>query len=144
MDTDRIEDAAARLAAVETRIASAAEAAGRDAGAITLIAVSKTFDRQAIEAVLGTGHRIFGENRVQEASAKWPALKARFPDCDLHLIGALQSNKTAEAVALFDVIHSLDRDKLARELAKTIEHHRPLPQRTWSCRIRPDVHPAIR
>jgi pyridoxal phosphate enzyme (YggS family) len=127
MDTDRIEDAAARLAAVETRIASAAEAAGRDAGAITLIAVSKTFDRQAIEAVLGTGHRIFGENRVQEASAKWPALKARFPDCDLHLIGALQSNKTAEAVALFDVIHSLDRDKLARELAKTIEHQGRAP-----------------
>ena len=128
MDSDHTADAAARLAAVETRIAVAAEAAGRDAGEITLIAVSKTFDRQATEAVLDAGHRIFGENRVQEASAKWPALKARVPACELHLIGALQSNKAVEAVALFDAIHSLDRDKLARELAKAIEHQGRAPQ----------------
>jgi len=128
MDADHIEDAAARLAAVDERIAAAAEVAGRDAGSISLIAVSKTFDRQAIEPVLDAGHRIFGENRVQEASGKWPALKARFPDSELHLIGALQSNKAAEAVALFDAIHSLDRDKLARELAKAIEHQGRAPQ----------------
>lgn len=128
MDVDSTQDAAARLAAIEARIALAAEAAGRDAGAITLIAVSKTFDRQAIEPVLGAGHRIFGENRVQEASAKWPALRARFADSELHLIGALQSNKAAEAVALFDAIHSLDRDKLARELAKAIEIQGRAPQ----------------
>ena len=128
MDADHIEDAAARLAAVDERIAAAAEVAGRDAGSISLIAVSKTFDRQAIEPVLDAGHRIFGENRVQEASGKWPALKARFPDSELHLIGALQSNKAAEAVALFDSIHSLDRDKLARELAKAIEHQGRAPQ----------------
>jgi pyridoxal phosphate enzyme (YggS family) len=128
MDVDYIEDAADRLAAVKERIAAAAKAARSAAGAITLIAVSKTFGSQAIEPVLGAGHRIFGENRVQEASAKWPSLKARFADCDLHLIGALQSNKAAEAVALFDAIHSLDRDKLARELAKAIERQRHAPQ----------------
>jgi len=128
MDSDHIEDAAARLAAVEVRIAAAAQAAGRDAGAITLIAVSKTFDQQAIEPVLDAGHRVFGENRVQEASAKWPALKARFTETELHLIGALQSNKAGEAVALFDAIHSLDRDKLARQLAKAIESGGGAPQ----------------
>jgi len=128
MDIDHIEDATARLAAVEARIAAAAQAAGRDAGAITLIAVSKTFDQQAIEPVLDAGQRVFGENRVQEASAKWPALRARFTETELHLIGALQSNKAVEAVALFDAIHSLDRDKLARELAKAIEHQGRAPQ----------------
>jgi len=120
MDTDPSENAAARLTAVEERIAGAAQAAGRDAGAITLIAVSKTFEPPAIEPVLAAGHRIFGENRVQEASGKWPALKASHPDCELHLIGALQSNKAGDAVALFDTIHALDRDKLARELAGAI------------------------
>lgn len=128
MDADLTEHAAARLAAVEARIAAAAEAAGRDAGSVTLIVVSKTFDRQAIEPVLDAGQRVFGENRVQEASGKWPALKARSADTELHLIGALQSNKTAEAVALFDAIHSLDRDKLARELAKEIERQGRVPQ----------------
>lgn len=128
MDVAHIEDAAARLAAVKERIAAAAQTAGRDAGAITLIAVSKTFGVAAIEPVLDAGHRIFGENRVQEASAKWPALKARFVDSELHLIGALQSNKAVEAAALFDAIHSLDRDKLARELAKAIEHQGRAPQ----------------
>jgi len=128
MDTDHIADAAARLAGVAARVAAAAEAAGRDAGAITVIAVSKTFEPQAIELVLGAGHRIFGENRVQEAAGKWPALQARFADTELHLIGALQSNKAAEAVAMFDVVHSLDRDKLARELAKAIEQQGRAPQ----------------
>ncbi len=128
MDTDHIADAAARLADVAARVAAAAEAAGRDAGAITVIAVSKTFEPQAIELVLGAGHRIFGENRVQEAAGKWPALQARFADTELHLIGALQSNKAAEAAAMFDVVHSLDRDKLARELAKAIEQQGRAPQ----------------
>lgn len=128
MDTDHIADAAARLADVAMRVAAAAEAADRDAGAITVIAVSKTFEPQAIELVLGAGHRIFGENRVQEAAGKWPALQARFADTELHLIGALQSNKAAEAVAMFDVVHSLDRDKLARELAKAIEQQGRAPQ----------------
>lgn len=128
MDADLIDDAAARLAAVKTRIAAAAKAAGRDSAAITLIAVSKTFGPEAIKPVLGAGHRAFGENRVQEAGGKWPALKARFADSALHLIGALQSNKAAEAVALFDAIHSLDRDKLARELAKAIERQGRAPQ----------------
>ena len=128
MDSNHIADAATRLAAVEARIAAAAQAAGRAAGAVTLIAVSKTFDQQAIEPVLDAGQRIFGENRVQEASAKWPALKARFTETELHLIGALQSNKAVEAVALFDAIHSLDRDKLARELAKAIERQDRAPQ----------------
>ena len=84
---------------------------------VNIIAVSKTFPPEAIAPVLAAGHRVFGENRVQEAAEKWPDLKASYPDVELHLIGALQSNKAAQAVALFDVIHSLDRIKLARVLA---------------------------
>ena len=84
---------------------------------VNIIAVSKTFSPEAIAPVLAAGHRVFGENRVQEAAEKWPNLKASYPDVELHLIGALQSNKAAQAVALFDVIHSLDRIKLARVLA---------------------------
>ena len=84
---------------------------------VNIIAVSKTFSPEAIAPVLSAGHCIFGENRVQEAAEKWPNLKASYPDVELHLIGALQSNKAAQAVALFDVIHSLDRIKLARVLA---------------------------
>ncbi|MEC7176540.1 MAG: YggS family pyridoxal phosphate-dependent enzyme [Pseudomonadota bacterium] len=84
---------------------------------VNIIAVSKTFPPVAIAPVLAAGHRVFGENRVQEAAEKWPNLKASYPDVELHLIGALQSNKAAQAVALFDVIHSLDRIKLARVLA---------------------------
>ena len=84
---------------------------------VNIIAVSKTFPPEAIAPVLAAGHRVFGENRVQEAAEKWPNLKASYPDVELHLIGALQSNKAAQAVALFDVIHSLDRIKLARVLA---------------------------
>ena len=84
---------------------------------VNIIAVSKTFSPKAVEPVLAAGYRVFGENRVQEAAEKWPNLKASYPDVELHLIGALQSNKAAQAVALFDVIHSLDRIKLASVLA---------------------------
>ena len=84
---------------------------------VNIIAVSKTFSPKAVEPVLAAGYRVFGENRVQEAAEKWPNLKASYPDVELHLIGALQSNKAAQAVMLFDFIHSLDRIKLARLLA---------------------------
>jgi len=106
-----------RLAAVNARIAVAAEWAGRDPAGVTLIAVSKTFEAAAIAPVLEAGQRQFGENRVQEAQGKWPGLRERYPDIRLHLIGPLQTNKVREAVALFDAIHSLDREKLAAALA---------------------------
>jgi hypothetical protein len=108
----------AAIGAVRARIADAARAAGRDPASVTLVAVSKTFGADAVQAALDAGQRVFGENRVQEAAAKFPALKARHPDLELHLIGPLQTNKAREAVALFDVIESVDREKLARELAK--------------------------
>jgi pyridoxal phosphate enzyme (YggS family) len=110
-------EAEERLRAVDARIAEAARRASRDPAEVRLIAVSKTFDAAAIEPVLAIGHRDFGENRVQEAQTKWPRLRDRYPDLRLHLIGSLQSNKVREAVALFDVIHSLDREKLATALA---------------------------
>jgi pyridoxal phosphate enzyme (YggS family) len=109
---------ATRLAAVEARIAAAARAAERDAASITLVAVSKTFGAADIEPVLAAGHRQFGENRVQEAKAKWPPLRERYPDIGLHLIGPLQSNKAKDAVALFDAIHSIDRPKIAEAIAE--------------------------
>lgn len=112
----------AALKEIEARIAMAARAAGRDPAAVTLIAVTKTFDAEAIRPVIGAGHRIFGENRVQEAKAKWPALKAATPGLSLHLIGSLQSNKAREAVALFDAFHAVDREKIARAIAE--EQHR--------------------
>ncbi len=102
---------------VRSRIAAAAKEAGRASGAIELIAVSKTFDAEAVRPVLDAGQRVFGENRVQEAQGKWPELKADYPDVELHLIGPLQSNKTKEAVALFDVIQTVDREKIARAIA---------------------------
>lgn len=105
------------LSKVMAGVAGAARAAGRPPGAVTLIAVSKTFGAAEIEPVIAAGQRVFGENRVQEAKAKWPALKARWPDLELHLIGPLQSNKTAEAVALFDAIHTVDRPKIAEAIA---------------------------
>ena len=98
-----------RLSAIAARIAAAAARAGRKAGDIRLVAVSKTFGASEIEPVIEAGQRVFGENRVQEAQGKWPALKAEFPDIELHLIGPLQSNKAKEAVALFDVIETVDR-----------------------------------
>ncbi|WP_193174341.1 YggS family pyridoxal phosphate-dependent enzyme [Oricola nitratireducens] len=106
-----------RLNEVKGRIAEAARDAGRAPGDIELIAVSKTFDADAIRPVLEEGHRVFGENRVQEAQGKWPDLKDEFPGVELHLIGPLQSNKTKEAVALFDAIQTVDREKIARTLA---------------------------
>ena len=113
-------DPGARLAAVRAEIAAACRGAGREPGSVTLIAVSKTFGAEAIAPVIAAGQRVFGENRVQEAKAKWPPLKARHPGLELHLVGPLQSNKAREAVALFDAIHSLDRASLAEALAKEI------------------------
>jgi len=107
-----------RLAEVKARIAAAAQAAGRAAGEVTLVAVSKTHGANRVRELLEAGHRVFGENRVQEAEGKFPTLKAEFPDLELHLIGPLQTNKAREAVGLFDVIQSVDRDKLAATLAK--------------------------
>ena len=109
---------AARLASVTARIAAAARAAGRDPASVDLIAVTKTFGPEHIEPVLDAGHRRFGENRVQEAKAKWPSLRARYPGTELHLIGSLQSNKAREAVALFDAIHTIDRPKIAHAVAE--------------------------
>ena len=107
-----------RLRAVQQRIATALAEAGRGADAARLVAVSKTFEAGDIRPVIEAGQRVFGENRVQEAQGKWPGLKADFPDIELHLIGPLQSNKAKEAVALFDVIETVDREKIAAELAK--------------------------
>lgn len=111
------ETAPERLAEIRERVATAENAAGRPAGSVRLIAVSKTFEAPDILPVIAAGQRVFGENRVQETKAKWPPLRADFPDLDLHLIGPLQSNKAAEAVALFDAIHSIDRDKIAAAVA---------------------------
>ncbi len=110
-----------RLSAVREEIARACADAGRQAAAVTLVAVSKTFSADEILPVLAAGQQVFGENRVQEAKAKWPALRAAYPNVSLHLIGPLQSNKAKEAVALFDAIHSLDRASLCAALAKEIE-----------------------
>jgi pyridoxal phosphate enzyme (YggS family) len=108
------------LGEVRARIAKAAALAGRAPGAVTLIAVSKTQPPERIEALIEAGQRDFGENRVQEAQTKWPALLARHPGVRLHLIGQLQSNKAAEAVRLFDAIHSVDRPSLVAALVKAI------------------------
>jgi PLP dependent protein len=107
-----------RLKAITNRIATAAQEAGRDPLDIQLVAVSKTFDGPSILPALEAGQRIFGENRVQEAKGKWPALRERFPGIELHLIGPLQSNKARDAVALFDVIQTVDRPKIADALAE--------------------------
>lgn len=113
-------DAVQQFFAVKAKIDAAEREAGREAGAVTLVAVSKTFDAADIGPVIEAGQRVFGENRVQEAQAKWPDLKEAFPGIELHLIGPLQSNKAREAVALFDVIETVDREKIAAELAKEI------------------------
>jgi pyridoxal phosphate enzyme (YggS family) len=112
--------AADRLSAVTAAIARAAGSVGRDATAIELVAISKTWDAAAITPLIAAGQRSFGENRVQEAEAKWPALIAATPGIRLHLVGQLQSNKAAEAVALFDVIHSVDRASLVTALVKAM------------------------
>ncbi|MGV3729886.1 MAG: YggS family pyridoxal phosphate-dependent enzyme [Sphingopyxis sp.] len=121
-------DAADRLAEVQGHIADAARRAQRKAGDICLIAVSKTHEADAIRPLIAAGQRHFGENRVQEAAAKWPALRAEAPDVVLHLIGQLQSNKADEAVALFDAIHSVDRSSLVQALAKACEKAGRQPQ----------------
>jgi len=108
------------LARVRGEIAAACTDAKRDPASVTLIAVSKTFGAEAIEPVIAAGQRVFGENRVQEAKAKWPPMRAAHPGIALHLIGPLQSNKAKEAVALFDAIHSVDRPSIAEALAKEI------------------------
>lgn len=110
-----------RLALVRERIARAARDAGRSPQDITLVCVSKTFGPEAIKPVIEAGERVFGENRVQEAMAKWPSLRAAYPGIELHLIGPLQSNKAREAVSFFDVIETVDRDKIAKALASEIQ-----------------------
>jgi pyridoxal phosphate enzyme (YggS family) len=116
------------LTAVREEIARACRDAGRDPATVTLVAVSKTFGADAIEPVIASGQCVFGENRVQEAKAKWPPLMARHNGLELHLVGSLQSNKAKEAVTLFDAIHSVDRPSLAEALAKEIakQGKRPL------------------
>jgi pyridoxal phosphate enzyme (YggS family) len=118
--TELGQQVAANLAAVRERIAAAAGAAGREAREVRLVAVSKAQPLERIEAALAAGQRVFGENYVQEAQGRWPALRQPWPDVELHLVGHLQSNKAGEAVALFDVIQTLDRPKLARALAREI------------------------
>jgi pyridoxal phosphate enzyme (YggS family) len=116
-----MESASSRLAAVRSTIARACKPSRRDPADITLIAVSKTHGAAAIAPLIEAGQRVFGENRVQEAAAKWPALREAHPDIALHLVGRLQSNKAEEAVALFDCIHSLDRPSLLTALAKAMD-----------------------
>ena len=113
-------DVIAGLTAVREKIVQAAQDSDRDPGSVSLIAVSKLIAAEGIVPALEAGHRVFGENYVQESKAKWPALRDRFPDVELHLVGPLQSNKAREAVELFDVIHALDRLSLAAALAKEI------------------------
>ena len=125
-------DVTSRLREVRDEIASAARAAKREPASVKLVAVSKTVPLPSIEAAIAAGQRRFGENRVQEATGKWPELKRRYPDLELHLIGPLQSNKVEEAVGLFDVIETVDRPKIARvlaeEMARQGKHPRLLVQ----------------
>ena len=116
------------LGAVEQEIARACKDARRDRASVTLIAVSKTFGADAISPVIAAGQRVFGENRVQEAKAKWPGLMTAYPGIVLHLIGPLQSNKAKEAVALFDAIHSVDRPSICEALAKEIKSQGRSPE----------------
>jgi pyridoxal phosphate enzyme (YggS family) len=109
------------LEAVRREVARACREARRDPAGVTLVAVSKTFDAATIAPVIDAGQSVFGENRVQEAKAKWPPLRARYPGLELHMIGPLQSNKAKDAVALFDAIHSIDRASLCEALAKEIQ-----------------------
>ena len=121
-------DIQTRLQDVTTRIAKAEIEAGRSPRSVQLVAVSKTFDADEIRPVIAAGQRVFGENRVQESQGKWPGLKAETAGIELHLIGPLQSNKAADAVALFDVIETVDREKIARALAAEMKvQNRSLP-----------------
>lgn len=123
-DDGYYETAPQRLKRVRDEIVAAAKAANRSPADVELVAVSKTFDIDAVRPVLAAGQRVFGENRVQEAERKWPVLKTEFPEIELHLIGPLQSNKTKDAVALFDAIHTIDREKIARAIAEEISRQR--------------------
>jgi pyridoxal phosphate enzyme (YggS family) len=114
-------DVAARLQDVKRRIAEAEQAAGRAAGSVTLVAIAKTHPAARAAAAIAAGHRVFGENRVQEAVAKWPALKDATPGVRLHLVGPLQTNKAADVVRLFDVVETVDRPKLAQTLAREMD-----------------------
>lgn len=114
-------NAATLLGEVNANIAKACKIARRDPADVTLVAVSKTKSAEEIEPLIAAGQRVFGENRVQEAQAKWPELKARYPDVQLHLVGQLQSNKAEDAVALFDAIHSVDRPSLVTALGKAMD-----------------------
>ncbi|MGV3769239.1 MAG: YggS family pyridoxal phosphate-dependent enzyme [Sphingobium phenoxybenzoativorans] len=116
-----LSEAGGRLAKVREGIGRAAALAGRKGDDVTLIAISKTHDATAIAPLIAAGHRVFGENRVQEAQGKWPQLREATPGIELHLVGQLQSNKAADAVALFDVIHGLDRPSLVTALAKAMD-----------------------
>ena len=116
-----MESAATRLSDIRERIAHACKVAGRKADEVTLVAVSKTHPAETITPLLEAGQMVFGENRVQEAQGKWPALRERWPTAELHLVGSLQSNKAADAVALFDCIHSLDRPSLVVALARAMD-----------------------
>lgn len=118
---------AENLAAILARIDTARKGAIRPAPSTTLIAVTKTHGAERIRPLLEAGHRVFGENRVQEAMAKWPALKSDYPDIELHLIGPLQTNKARDAIGLFDVIQTLDRPKLADALAVEAARGEPVP-----------------
>ncbi len=111
-------DVAANLAEIQSNINAACDVAGRDPSDVTLVCVSKNHDADHVRKALVDGRRVFGENRVQEAAGKWPGLRAEFPDIELHLIGPLQTNKVKDAVALFDVIETVDRPKLAKALAR--------------------------
>lgn len=122
------DESVGRLTAVLGKIAAAEEVREANAGPVTLVAVSKTFDADAIRPVIAAGCRVFGENKVQEAQEKWPALKAEYPDVELRLLGPLQSNKARDAVALFDVIESVDREKIAVEIAKEIARQGRAPR----------------
>lgn len=121
-------DIVANLNTVKAAIAQAEKEAQRDKGSVTLVAVSKTFDADAIRPTLDAGQRVFGENRVQEAQGKWPQLRADYSGIELHLIGPLQSNKAADAVALFDVIETVDREKIAAALADEIKKQGKSPK----------------
>jgi hypothetical protein len=115
-----VSEVAERIADIQARIGEAARAVDRDPAAVALIAVSKKQPDDRVQAALDAGHRVFGENRVQEAQARWTERRAQLPDLDLHLVGALQSNKAKDAVELFDAIHSVDRESVARALSKEI------------------------
>lgn len=119
---------AARLIEIQGQIARAERDHGREAGEVALVAVSKTMGPEHIRPALLAGQRVFGENRVQEARTKWPALREEFPGCELHLIGPLQTNKVGEAIALFDVIETLDRPRLAEALAQAAQRGQKLPR----------------